>query len=589
MMKAANLNDLWAQCWVEELVRQGISHFVCSPGSRSTPLTVAAARHPQTEVSLFHDERAAAFCALGVARATGTPAPLICTSGTAMANYFPALIEASVDHVPMLVCSADRPPELWQTGANQTIQQPGLYGDYVRWSFAFPCPEEQFPLTALLTAAAQAVYKAKYGPAGPVHINFSFRKPLEPTPQAWPQALLKPLETWQASGKPYTTYLPPTTQGADLSQAIAKLKATSRGLLAIGRLPAHTPKAGIITLANTLRWPTLIDIGANIDATELHTHVESFDWVLASEEARSTLRPECILHIGGPLLSKCFGLLCQEHLDCPYLLLQEHDERIDPFHQVSTRIVGPLSGLSKQLSEALEPGEASWLQKWQMLGQRAESVHREVIDGTEDTWTEATMARILAQQLPAEHAFFIGNSMPIRYMERVGTSLSQVTGINRGASGIEGLVACAIGFVTGAKRPGTIYLGDVSMLHDLNSLSQLKRSGQALVVIIANNDGGGIFRILPIAKDDFQDVFPKMFQTPHQTNFQAVSTALGVPGVRVSTRRDFLDAYKQGLSQEGPFVIEACFDAASDHTWNLAYQDKIKRHIAKTLEEHGEH
>jgi 2-succinyl-5-enolpyruvyl-6-hydroxy-3-cyclohexene-1-carboxylate synthase len=563
---AANINTMWGQLWINELANQGVNVICLSPGSRSTPLTVAAARHPNLEALIFPDERAAAYFALGYARATGSVAPLVCTSGTAVANYYPALIEASVDNVPMLICSADRPHELYDTGANQTIRQTGLFGDYLRWSFAFPCPTEAIAPQVVQTTAAQAIHRAM-SPAGPVHINFSFRKPLEPTNGTISDAYRARVNQ---QNRPSTRYQTPTTRLSDDTRQdlLATLRQAKRGLVVIGRLPTHQGQNALIPFCEALGWPVLADLGSGLRfSPELHTQIHNAEAMLTASETRSRYQPDTVLHLGGPLMSKYIPLLLSSTPQPTYVHIHETPNRIDPFHQVQQRVVMPVADCCTSLLDDIHPPKTNpYLDTWKADDARQTNAIQAAFSDDE-AFVEPHLARLITSHLQPGHRLFVGNSMPVRYLDRYGDWTAQIPpiGMNRGASGIEGLIASAAGFVHGAGQPGVIYLGDLSSIHDLNSLHLLKESQTPLVVVVPNNQGGGIFRLLPIAHHD--DMFDTYFHTTHTTSIAKVAEAIGLQAHICTNAKSFVAAYKQAQAQQVPVIIEVPTNSTHDREW----------------------
>ncbi|MGA1865063.1 MAG: 2-succinyl-5-enolpyruvyl-6-hydroxy-3-cyclohexene-1-carboxylic-acid synthase, partial [bacterium] len=263
---AENLNILWSSLIVEELVRNKVTCFCISPGSRSASLTVSAARNVKAKPTVFYDERGAAFYALGYAKATGNPAALICTSGTAVANYYPAIIEASMDRIPLIVLTADRPPELLETGANQAIRQPDIYGEYVRWQFNLPCPDDEIPPSMVLTTIDQLVYKARRSPAGPVHLNCMFREPLAPVSKKINPGYQKKILSWQGSDTPFTTLSKPalTPDKETINRMVEIISSARRGLLVAGRLNTKEEIEAVKRLSVRLKWPVYPDIASGL-------------------------------------------------------------------------------------------------------------------------------------------------------------------------------------------------------------------------------------------------------------------------------------------------------------------------------------
>ncbi len=576
---APNLNALWAAIFVEEAIRHGIYTFCVSPGSRSTPLTAAVARHPKARLQICYDERAAAFYALGYARATGLPALLICTSGTAVANYLPAVIEASVDHLPMLICSADRPPELEQCGANQSIPQTHLFGHHARWFFDIPCPTESIAPQFVLTTLAQALHRATGPFAGPVHLNWRFREPLVPIESPISPDYTQPLARWWKDSQPWTMYAHAQAQGLPAlpPTLFASVVRAVRGVLVLGRMPVWWDKSPIIRLAERLGWPLFADIGSGVRlGKQPLQRILSFDGLLRDPRWRVSSKPDLILHLGGPLVAKHFLSYLEEHPDTPYVAVHEHPERIDPTHQVQTRLACHPSAFSESLC-ALLPADIAdrsgeWLRGWQEADRSYLRHVRETL--AVDELHESAVAFDISQLIPHEHALFVGNSMPIRDFDRFADGFGHAVPLaaNRGASGIDGLLASSLGFVAGSRTRGTLLIGDLSLIHDLNSLILLKQSQIPLVIVVLNNHGGGIFRFLPVAR--FDDIFQRCFTTPHDISIAPIAQAIGLSAVQVTSRSAFRDIYQKATHANQPVLIEVL--THSDR--NMAFYQALHAH-----------
>lgn len=583
---AANINEVWGSLLVDELYRQGCRLICISPGSRSTPLTVAAARHPDMDTHIATDERAAAFFALGYGRVTGRPAALFCTSGTAAANYYPAVIEASVDYVPMLICSADRPPELLDTQANQTIRQSSLFGDYVRWHSVLPCPTEHVPASAVLTTVGQAWHRATRSPAGPVHLNCMFREPLAPTPDFYDPEYLNTIESWLNGRFPWTHYHP--TQGvssppvaAGLSQVIQKCK---RGVLVVGRRPTHASSASILELAKRLGWPVFTDIASGLRfSKELdELRVPAHDTLFRDEFLAQAAVPDCVLHLGGPLVSKWFPRWMALHSHSFYAVVASHPNRMDPSHCVTQRLEASPEDFAEQLLSYLPEfldADPRWLQLWADCAKTTKStIDHEMKESV--GFPEPKVAKTLSEQLPQQHTLFIGNSMPIRDWDLFASTGPDVGVVaNRGASGIDGLLASALGAVRGSGQAGTLVIGDLSLMHDLGSLLMWKQSGLPLVVVVLNNQGGGIFGMLPISK--VEDVFEPYFVTPHSFALAPIAASMGIKTFQSSSEQEFVQHYNDALASGIPCLVEV----ATDREENKAFHVKFSRLVANKAKE----
>ena len=526
-------NSHWAQLMVEELARCGCRYFVISPGSRSTPLVVAAARHPGVTASVCIDERGAAFHAVGHARATGSPAALVCTSGTALANYLPAAVEAAQDQVPLLVLSADRPPELHDTGANQTILQRGMFGQYARWSAELPVPTPRIDPSVVLTTIDQAVFRCTTDPAGPVHVNAPFSEPLEPGPV--PEPLLEGAQgrRWRTTEEPFTSYRSSPGEVAinELASVVAR---STRGLLVAGGM-ARGAGAAVEALAGHLGWPLLGDAASGARGNA------GLQLLLQSPAGRRTLRPDAVLHFGSHLVAKHYPTLLRETV--PRLVqIAPGPRRLDPSHSAALRIAAEPGRVARALAAQCPPRDpCGYAEEVGRAGARAAAAVAGWA-GEQRGMTEPVVARLAAAAAagPPPAGLFAASSMPIRDLDSFATPLPAGVAVaaNRGASGIDGAVASAAGFAAGLHRPVIALLGDLSLLHDLPSLNQLGASRHGLVIVVVNNRGGGIFSLLPLARVDepgFDALFERYFATRHEIDFEPVAAGFALDYRRPET------------------------------------------------------
>jgi len=575
VLDAPNPTYLWTQLLVEELVRNGVETFFVAPGSRSTPLTVAAARHPEAETVLHVDERGNAFAALGVGRATQTPAAWITTSGTAVANGLPAVVEASVDGVPLLLLTADRPPELRDTGANQTIDQVKIFGDYVRWQVDVPPPTDDIDPAYVLTTANQAVHRTSRTPAGPVHVNCMFRKPLEPAETEGSVTVPAAVEEWAAGTDPYTQYPTPvpTPSGPEVEALVEDLSSTEKGLVVAGRLDSAAAAEATRRLATRLGWPLVPDLTSRLRlGAEAGTgRVPYGDLVLASEAFREDHAPEAVLQVGGRYNSKRLRLFLRDSAPDVWAVVRPDPSRIDPDHRITHHVEADVPPFADALIARLDDGVGAteWRTAWTTASDRAEAVVRTHADET-DALTEPLVATVLSDEMPASHALVVASSMPVRDLNR-HASLEGSAGpvyANRGASGIDGTVATATGVAQGRKGPVTLLIGDLALWHDLNGLALL--GDQQVVVVVVNNDGGGIFHFLPIRQ---YDDFDPHFTTPHGRDFEDAAATFDLPYHRPETRSAFRAAYHEACRSAESALIEVQTDRAAN------------RQVHETLEE----
>ena len=588
-------NSHWAQLMVEELTRCGCRYFVISPGSRSTPLVVAAARHPAVTARVCLEERGAAFHAVGYARAAGRPAVLVCTSGTALANYLPAVVEAAQDQVPLLVLSADRPPELQETGANQTIVQRGIFGGYTRWSVELPVPAPCIDPRVVLTTVDQALFRATSAPAGPVHLNCPFPEPLEPEPLPEPLVAGPSGERWRTGGEPFTTYraladsepaaAPPPTDAAPREDAVSALLSlvaeSRRGLLVAGGLPRGCAGA-IEALAERLGWPLLGDVTSGVRGTP------GLQLLLQCAAGRERLHPDCVLHFGSHVVAKQYLELVAAA--APRLAqVAAAPYRLDPSHSAALRIVADPRQVANQLRRhTRERPPSAHVDAVQAAAARA----RQALAGwaaSHRGLSEPTIAGVVAAAAagPPACGLFAASSMPIRDLDTFATPLPPgvTLAANRGASGIDGAVASAAGFAAGLQSPVIALLGDLSLLHDLPSLSQLREVAPGLVIVVINNRGGGIFSLLPLAQIEepgFEELFERYFATPHEVAFRELAAAFSMHYAQPRTLAELqrhLAAATTRAADGLDSLLEVTTERAANATLHAELRDLVERAV----------
>lgn len=578
----SNLNILWGSLLIEELIRNGVDYFVISPGSRSSPLTVAVARNPRAKSIVCFDERGAAFHALGYAVATNKCPVLICTSGTAAANYFPAVIEASVKTLPLLILSGDRPPELRQTGANQTIQQFNLFGGYVRWQFDLPCPDEKISPSMVLTTLDQAVYQALGSPRGPVHLNCMFREPLAPLEGEIKENYLASLSRWQQSSLPYTSYVASSLQIAPvyLDQIAAIINQTQRGIIAVGELKSKADREAVLAVAAKLNWPVLADIQSGLRLSATKNLIHYGDQLLLGDAFQEIEPLETILQFGNCIVSKRFLDFVDKQPNLNYLVVLEQPFRDDPLHKVSMRIEANIAKFSQDLEPMLDYQMNNYGNNLMAKSQLVS----EVIDNfllTKPELDEPTIARIITGAIPAGNGLFLASSMPIRDVDMYGVIRTDdvFVAANRGTSGIEGTIASTTGFAMGLQKPVTLLIGDLAFIHDLNSLTLLKYLNFPLIIIVINNDGGGIFSFLPIAS--FGDVFERYFGTSHQLKFKKIADMFSLKYYNPASVESLKNCYDKVVMSQSSAIIEI----TTNRQENFEFHKQLQENIIIALQE----
>lgn len=523
---------------VDEWIRHGVRHAVVAPGSRSTPMATALAdRTAGISLHVVHDERVAAFVALGLGLG-GVPAVVLCTSGTAAANLHPAVVEADLSDVPMLVVTADRPPELRDVGAPQTIDQTHLFGRSVRWFHDPGVPDA----TVAHTWRSLAARSFRAAERGPVHLNLPFRDPLVGDPDDLPpgrtpagdEGILAPI----ASGPP----------ASDAPFALAALE-RERGVIVAGGRSGVDP-AVVQRITRATGWPLLADPTSG--CRHLDGAVTTFDAALRHPGFADAHRPEVVVRLGRPPASK---VLAQWIARSGATVVQVGGPGvIDPDHDV----VATLTADSVAALEGLRGATGTpWPARWANAEARAAAALDGVL-ASEPSLTEPGVARTVAQHLPDGVDLVVASSMPVRDLEWYGGPAARAHA-NRGANGIDGVVSTALGRAL-AGRPAVALVGDVALLHDSNALVALSRRAADLRIVVVDNDGGGIFSFLPQAETYPPERFETLFGTPHGSDLVALAEAHGVPGRTVTTADELADA----LGRAGPWLVRVATERAAN-------------------------
>ena len=521
---AATLVDEWARC--------GVEFAIVAPGSRSTPLALALWGSDAIDVSIHHDERAAAYLALGIGKATGVPAIVLCTSGTAAAELHPAIVEAHQARVPMLVCTADRPPELQAVGAPQTIDQTHLYGRAVRW-FAEPGVADDATRGTWRSLAARAFVEAVGSPPGPVHLNLAFRDPLV-----------------VAAGE-----LPPGRSSGNMWHALSKSdrsrhqieQGSGRGLVVAG--------AGVPAGFDPNGWPVLADPLSGLRGPGA---IGAFDSLLRTGAMPT---PEVVVRVGDPPASKVLAQWLAA-LDVPqYAFGTGWADPDRTAHAVADAV------------PVLPPADPAWTATWQ----RGEALAQRAIDGVlsaREQLTEPLVARIVAARAST---LMVSSSMPVRDVEWYALPRDGLQVLaNRGANGIDGVVSTAVGIALGTDQPVTALVGDVAFLHDTNALLGVASRDIELTIVVIDNRGGGIFSFLPQATDVDADAFEALFGTPHDVDLAALAFAHGVSTTTVHAGDELERAID---AASGVHVIVA----PTDRHANVVVHDELHRAVAAAL------
>jgi 2-succinyl-5-enolpyruvyl-6-hydroxy-3-cyclohexene-1-carboxylate synthase len=550
---------LLLRAFCDELARCGMQHACTAPGSRCTPIVLSLAREPRISCWSHVDERCAGFFALGAAKATGAPVAVTCTSGTAAANLAPAVIEAHHARVPLIVLTADRPPELRDVGAGQTIDQLKLYGDAVKWFFEVDLPDAAAErLRFIRSLACRAYLTAREGPAGPVHLNFPLRDPLVLDDELPEDPTARP------GGQPYVMREPPSdpppARGPGPRPSGRLLIVAGAGTPQPDQLAAFAAASGIPLLADPLS-------GARRGGAA----VVHYDLVLRDPNFIATHRPDFVFRVGDLPTSKPLRVWLASLPDLPQIASDPYGNWQDPDAVVGLRLRGRLpqpEGLE------VEPG---WLESWRAADTTAAATIDEQLG---DELSEPLVARRLVEYLPQSTTLFVASSMPIRDVESFLPGREDAPRVlsNRGANGIDGTVSSAFGAAATSADPVVLLIGDVALAHDLGGLLAARRLGLALTIVLLNNDGGGIFHFLPVAGET--DAFEQHVATPHGLMFEHAAALYGCGYERASDPESLRGAIESSLGG-GTTIIEV----RTDREQNLALHRRIAQAVTDELSE----
>ncbi|HEY3757423.1 MAG TPA: 2-succinyl-5-enolpyruvyl-6-hydroxy-3-cyclohexene-1-carboxylic-acid synthase [Opitutaceae bacterium] len=555
-----NLNTLWSSVLVETLVRSGVRQAVVSPGSRSAPLAIAAASHPQMEAIPVLDERSAGFFALGLARQRLTPVALICTSGTAAANYLPAVIEARESAVPLIVITADRPPELRGCAAGQAIDQQKIYGDYPTYYHEVATPERsEGMLRYLRQTVAHACARSVTPVPGPVHLNVPLRDPLAPTHDGETQGFSNGIE-W---GKFFTHVIAPT--GSEPMARAPALSASARGLIVVGPSQPRDPAAFaavVGSIARKLGWPVLADgLSPARNARETIPHlVTTYDAILRDTAIAPQLAPETVLCLGGWPTSKVLRQWLQGQKAAIWLVSNRPDNR-DALHGATRQIALSLRALAAALPDDGAAEVNEYRQRWEKFDGPVRGELDKRLE-TEAALFEPKAAWLMARHLPEQTPLFVASSMPVRDIEYVWPPNGRGARLyfNRGANGIDGTLSTALGVAHGGP-PTVLLTGDLALLHDTNGFLIRPKFRGSLTIVLINNRGGGIFQHLPIAQ--FNPPFEEFFATPQEADFAKLASAYGVEYIPIPDWPTFIDKISS-LPPTGIRILELTTNREAD-------------------------
>ena len=569
-----NTNSIWACILTETLQRLGVVAAVICPGSRSSPLAIAFAQQPGIEAIPVLDERSAAFFGLGLARQLRLPVVLVCTSGTAGANFYPAVIEAQESRVPLLILTADRPPELRDCRAGQTIDQLRLFGHFPNWQGELALPAlEKGMLAYLRQTIIHAVQRSLLPFPGPVHLNIPFREPLAPLPEFEATTVAShfhPEEFFSAVEPLIQSKLLPQEAFQTLAIPIQQWQQCNRGIIIAGPAQPQEPEQycrAIAKLSEALSWPVLAEgLSPLRNYAAINPNlVSTYDLILRHQPLAKQLAPEMVVRIGELPTSK--ELRTWLNLTQPtQWIVDPGQQNLDPLHGQTTHLRLSVEQLAQALQDKRSKSKApsEFLNLWST----AETQVRQSLDQSLAAITtpfEGKVAWLLSQTLPSHTPLFIANSMPVRDVEffwQPGNFKVRPV-FNRGANGIDGNLSTALG-VAHRNQSSVMLTGDLALLHDTNGFLLRNKFAGHLTIVLINNNGGGIFEMLPIAK--FEPPFEEFFATPQDIDFAQLCATYALEHELIQSWEQFTQRLNP-LPTQGIRVLELQTDRKTDAKW----------------------
>jgi 2-succinyl-5-enolpyruvyl-6-hydroxy-3-cyclohexene-1-carboxylate synthase len=561
-----NRNFIWAEAFINQLCDLGVRYACISPGSRSTPLVSTLAKNKKVKCFVHIDERVSGFFALGIAKATTLPVIVVTTSGTATSELYPAIIEAYQQRVPLIICTADRPPELWNTGANQTINQWNLYNNHIRWFKNIGLPELSFKrITTIKKIAVKAFEISSIQKMGPVHLNFPFRKPLDKdsytdeVDSSLVDDAMKPIPI-EIAEKKFNDFTKRKTK--QIENVCNKLIEYSKGLIIIGPMNYDENFVKCVkVLSNITRYPILADGVSHLRFACSNTHqtvCSNYDAFLRSDNFKENHEPEIILQFGRTVTS----VILQNYVDESnprQFIANKFGDPIYPTVRASTVLKIEPNEFCEKLIERLtntklKRKKNNWRKDFEKAEELIENLKRKLIKNLDVKIEPSIIARVLSSIPPNAH-IMVGNSLPIRDLDWFGgkTEKRHQVYFNRGASGIDGITSTALG-IASIKKPTILITGDLSFIHDLNTLLPAGKYSIPLLVILINNNGGGIFNMLPGASK--KKSFADYFLAPHNLNISSIVKSFGLNHLLVKSNDDLKKKIKNFNSNKTFNVLE---------------------------------
>ncbi len=607
-MDDSGLTTAWSRAFVDELARLGVGNIALAPGSRSTPLVMACARDDRFKIWTHLDERCAGFFALGVGKDSGTPCAVITTSGTAAANLLPAVVESHQSGVPLLMLTADRPPLLRGTDANQTIDQFKLYGSHVRNHFQLGEPKWR-DLERIRTIACRAFWETQGINPGPVHVNFAFEKPLEPEEMEIRLSHGGGLRdsiglNGRPEGKPFVTITRASRRvsSSKIGEIQSLIEQAERGLIVVGGgLKTESGAEAIHKFSKVSGFPILADplSGVRFGPNGKNLRISKAHLICNHSRLREVLRPDLIVRIGITPMSETVSTFLQECREVPQIVISAGNNWGDHLAVSSHYVPSDEESFLSSLNDLNTRGKVNleWREGWEKFDRAVEDVLLE----NSKRYFEGNIIRSIEGLVPSDAVLFVSNSMPIRDLDVFGSDRTEALNVcgNRGASGIDGIVSTVAG-IAGSRMnrlkeenipeglsneefdvPVVAVLGDIAFCHDMNGLLSIAKYQLNIVMVVINNDGGGIFHKLPIR--EYEPEFTSYFTTPHALEFEAAAELYGIPYRKVVDLSGLAEVFSDLVIEKGPKILEIQVDREENWRCHREIVEAVNSRIDELL------
>lgn len=565
--KSQNLPFYWSTRFVRALYKEGVRNVIISPGSRSTPLTLAFSVHMGFNPVVILDERSAAFTALGMAKYTGIPTVLVCTSGTALANYYPAVLEAKNSGIPLIIASADRPPHLRDNGASQTIDQVKIFGDNTVFFHEVGEPSEEKSKQKRIDSLAHQAFEYSTKRKGVAHLNFAFDKPLEPDYE-----FLQLIEKENNKNLNVTSvfYKAEENKISFDEKFWSQIISAEHPLIIVGPNLDKYQIDAIQKLSRLLDSPILAEPGSNLPSSKYT--IEGFDGFLKNLSKSNNLGPDLILRFGEVPVSKALNQFIELYEDRVQLSFMKEFFWLDGGNNPTKYVV--LNG-EIEVPETSTSSNTGWLKLWKAAEKSFKTFRSENVFPTSPL-SDGYVFHSISKEISSKSFTFLSNSFPVRDMSLFGKFDGKEMYVNRGAAGIDGITSTAMGISLASQKPGVLFIGDLAFLHDSNALLSSKYITNPLVIIILNNGGGSIFRMLPVHK--IKEKYTTYFETPQDVKISALCRAHEVDHTLVTRVEQLLSTFERNYQNPGIHVIEVLTDPDTsmdlrNKLWDFNFKD----------------